>query len=186
MAYEFTSRIWAIGEDQNLASLCLAEEVEAKVRINMILRRANPAIKTLEQAHADGFRYRDESRQVCMRGDGCHATEANWMDWPSALAHGSADCKTFVAEEVAELRLKGIDARPLMRCFRCEPAGLCPLCHLVMKGNKQTWHVQTAIVTGGVTKVSDPSRWFGMAPHPDGDNVVIAPKHQAGLVQRDW
>lgn len=180
MSYQFTSRISAVGKDMTLARLCLAEEVEAKVRINMILRRADPTILTLAQARAQGFRYNDESKQVCKNGAGCHASEAPWMDWPTALEHGSADCKTLVAEEIAEARLAGVNAQVHMLCYKCAPSA-CPVCRILMTGQKQTWHVQSLRPNGDITDVS---RWFGMPSHPDGDNAVIAPKFQAGLVQR--
>lgn len=168
--------LWAVGEDRRLAALTIAEQVEALVRTNMHLRRAFPDMPTLAQAQIP---YKDDSRLVC-NGSSCHYVEGDWQDWKVTLDRGYADCKVFVAEEVAEFRLKGIGAWPLPRCYDCAPRK-CPTCWNPMRGGKETWHVQTLHADG---RISDPSRERGMRPHPHGDDAVVAQATQVGVIRR--
>ena len=89
-----------------LAPICVGHEIEeegllallfALVHIDQIYLRKFPSTPLL---YACRIRY---------------ARDPRWLDIPSLLHEGEGDCKSLVAFRVAELRQRGIDARPCLK-----------------------------------------------------------------------
>lgn len=83
-----------------------------------------------------GVRYKREARDPAtgMRRE-------DWRTYPEILEHGSGDCEDLATARVAELRERGINAKPWL-----------------MK-NGRMWHVQVMLPDG---TVEDPSAAMGM------------------------
>ncbi len=174
------------GGDRGLAARTIIGLCEGLTRVNIEWRRSYPNTPTFLQSTV---KYHDDSRVVCSGGrGGCHFVEDDWADWKRCLDLGYGDCEDFGCEIVAEERLAGRKAWPLPRCYLCDPRAHCQHCgdpirsRLTVGGD--LWHIQVAIEDGPSSiRVVDPSRERGMRAHPDGDDLVVSPYDQAGVIR---
>ncbi len=186
--YRPTHYVSAVGgKDRGLAARTIAALCEGLIRVDLEWRKTYPQTPTFRQA--GHVIYKDDSRVVCSGGrGGCHFVEDDWADWPRCLELGYFDCEDGACEVIAEERLAGRKAWPLPRCYLCDPRAHCPSCgdpirsKLTVGGD--LWHIQAAIEDGpNSIRVVDPSRERGMHAHPDGDDLVVLPYDQAGLIR---
>lgn len=126
---------FAIGQfngpwDRRISDKAIAHLLEALVQINMDYLRENPGCPDLNDA---GIYY----RRVIPPGQ----QDDYWADIPTCLTLGYADCEDFVAWRVAELRMKGIDAR----------------CGAQWHEKERLYHIFVVLPDG---KTEDPSRTY--------------------------
>jgi hypothetical protein len=131
--------------------------------------------------------YKDDSHTVCNEEHGCYFVEDDWCDAKTVLEQGYGDCEDLAAYFVADMWRTGRTAVPLPRCYKCRSKRKwCPTCKGPMRKSSNaatagdTWHIQVMLGDG---RVVDPSRERGMPPHPDGDDAVVSPYYQTGIVR---
>lgn len=88
----------------------------------------------------------------------------DWQDAVTTLQRGGGDCEDLVPYRVAELRLAGIPARPVVKAYRPTPTRRAWYWHILLKH--------------GDERVEDPSRVLGMgefepySPYTEFDQLV--------------
>ncbi len=195
---------WCFGRDTALSYDVMVESCMHLARVNLKIFQRYPdtpllmdALSKHPEAPKTGPRagkifYKDDSHVVC-DPNGCIFVEDDWCDALTVLNQGYGDCEDLVGYYVADMWRTGRTAVPLPRCYKCLPAtnGMrrCTNCGGHMRKRRasvagDTWHIQ-ALLDGGAhaPRVVDISRDFGMPPHPDGDDAVVAPYLQNSLVR---
>lgn len=152
----------------------------ALARLNAVCLRRRPGRLRL---YASGLQYRDDSRMECRvrEGLGHVFQESPWSDLDAAHAAGGGDCKVLVAIRIAEEWAEGRRPAPLPRR---RPTGravwVCPTCGERRRPASALWHVQLVHENGSI---EDPSRHLGMREPGEGDDAMIPPDQQAGVVR---
>jgi len=175
--YEPTFSIWSVGRHQYLAGRAITHGTHFLANVAYDHLGEFPETPRLLTTK---IVYKDLSRIVC-DGDKttCRFVEHRWQDLPTTYELGFGDCKCLVGIRLAECWREGREAYALARCYKCKVSRLCPKCQRPI-GNGQTWHMQIVHEDG---RIEDISRWLGMPPHPDGDDSVVAPFDQVGIVR---
>jgi len=107
----------------------------------------------LPPLYASGVRYFTEPAGV-----------EDWQDVVTTLARGGGDCEDLVPWRVAELRVQGIAARPVVKAYPPTPTRRAWYWHILLKH--------------GDERVEDPSRALGMgefepfSPYTEFDQLV--------------
>lgn len=114
------------------ARQAIESAVETLARANMAYLVTHPSTPSLALAP---IRYERESK---LQGG------ERWQTIPEILKTGRGDCEDLSAWRIAELRRKGIKAKP----------------HVT--GKKGKWHIRVRVKVGGKTVIYDPSREKGM------------------------
>jgi hypothetical protein len=117
-------------DDDDLARAYLRPLVYALCAANEAFLRANPDTPRL---YAAGVRYQREP-----------AGDERWRDVPAILNDGYGDCEDLASWRVAELRVQGVPARPIVRVRR--------------RPGRTLFHV----LVGVGDRREDPSRRLGM------------------------
>ncbi len=164
-------------------------------RVNLDIFRRYPELPMLydapstDKASPTGrIYYKDDSRTVC-DANGCYFIEDDWCDAKTVLEQGYGDCEELAAYFVADMWRTGRTAVPLPRCYKCKPRYRgCKNCGGAMRHSSaatagDTWHIQALLDDGEGGRVVDPSRDLGMKAHPDGDDAVVAPFYQSGIIR---
>lgn len=107
--------------------------LEALTRCNVLWLETNPQAPML---YDSGVRYRPEK-----------STEA-WLDIPHILKARFGDCEDLASWRVAELRVRGVKAKPFLKWYN-RPQGQ----------NITLYHVQVRYPDG---RIEDPSKELGM------------------------
>lgn len=177
--YRPTYAVSAVGgRNRRLAAQTLTELCLGLCRVNLLWLLAYPNTPRLRDSK---IVYKDDSRVVCSRDGQCHFVEDEWADVRRVHDLGYGDCEDLACIVVAEEWLEGRKAWPLPRCYGCDPTLFCPNCKgpLRHRTSGDLWHIQVLTETG---RIIDPSRDRGMRPHPDGDDRVVSPFDQAGII----
>lgn len=192
--------LWCFGRDMALSLPVMSEMCLALARVNLRIFEHYPNTPLLIEApssHPESpngrIFYKDDSHVVCDPINGCTFVEDDWCDAQTILAQGYGDCEELVAYFVADCWRTGRTAVPLPRCYKCKPTQkgqrTCTNCGNVVRKKRvnvagDTWHIQALLDGGkGAPRIVDISRELGMPPHPDGDDAVVAPYLQTGLVR---
>lgn len=114
--------------------------LDALVDINVDYLLSHPTTPLLYQS---GVTYQEQSYDV---------GQEDWHEIPAAILAGKTDCKVLAAWRAAELRVRGIDARPhLLRAGKSV--------HNRLHGIEYGYHVVVRLPNG---QLEDPSRVLGM------------------------
>lgn len=103
---EFEVSLFQHSKDRDRSQECLVILMDALAKVNVTFLRVNPDTPPLYLAP---IRYHFDPREP-----------DPWQDIPSTLAKGYGDCEDLACWRMAEYRVKGIDARPLIRWKRRE------------------------------------------------------------------
>lgn len=87
--------------DRERSQECLVILMDALAKVNVTYLRAHPKTPSLYQSPVKYFFEPDEPDP--------------WQDIPSTLRKGYGDCEDLACWRIAEYRVRGIDARPLIR-----------------------------------------------------------------------
>jgi len=117
--------------DRDASQECLVILMDALAKVNMTYLRTHPRTPTLYQSP---IRYYFDP-----------TAPDPWQDIPSTLAKGWGDCEDLACWRIAEYRMKGIDARPLIRWRK--------------NGARYTYHALVRLPDG---RTEDPSLSMGM------------------------
>lgn len=98
---EFEVSLFQHAEDRDRSQECLVILMDALAKVNVTFLKANPSTPPLYQAP---IRYFFDPREP-----------DPWQDIPTTLKKGYGDCEDLACWRMAEYRVKGIDARPLIR-----------------------------------------------------------------------
>ncbi len=118
--------------DRDRSQLCLVILMDALAKVNVTWLEAHPETSPLYQAPVKYHFDPDEPDP--------------WQDIPSTIAKGYGDCEDLACWRIAEYRIKGIDARPLIRWRKNE-------------NGKYTYHALLRLPDG---RTEDPSVSMGM------------------------
>lgn len=120
-----------------LARRAIEAAVETLARANEAYLRAHPNTPALAKS---GVEYQRERRP---RG-----TPENWQGIEDIIREGHGDCEDLSAWRIAELRNRGVRAKP--HVIRANP------------NRDGRWHIMVAVYRRGRRTVEDPSKELGM------------------------
>ena len=129
----FEVKLFERPEDRDASQACLVILMDALAKINVEYLKIHPDTPKLYEAP---IRYYFDPNEP-----------DPWQDIPSTLAKGYGDCEDLACWRIAEYRMKGIDARPLIRWRKRQGGG------------GMTYHALLRLPDG---RTEDPSISMGM------------------------